>query len=194
MRTNNKIEGFHSAFNNQIRIKHPNLFLFINFIKQQQGISLVDYQRLKQGQSIREQSKNEKEKELRFQLLKIEFMRKENKISFEEYFENITHFIQYPYVKIFDFEIKGIENSDSSDESETETVLPEIDLDLTSDQGEDNFLINNCMILNQNNLAAGTNDCEKLSELIEQSTNLINSEGMTYTQLVTSGFSESFMN
>ncbi|CAF1118193.1 unnamed protein product, partial [Brachionus calyciflorus] len=140
LRTNNKIEGFHSAFNNKIRIKHPNLFLFINCIKQQQGISLVDYQRLKQGQSIREQSK--KEKELRFELLKIEFMRKENKISFED-----------------------------SDESENEIVLPEIDLDLTSDKGEINFLSNNCMILNQNNLAAGTNDCDKLCELIGQSAN-----------------------
>ena len=52
IRTNNKLEGFYSGFNRLVSQNHPNVFLLVNFLKDIQCSTAVDYERLKQGQKF----------------------------------------------------------------------------------------------------------------------------------------------
>ncbi|RNA21957.1 ac transposable element-derived [Brachionus plicatilis] len=69
VRTNNRIEGFHSGLNKMVISHHPNVFLLINHLKVQQASTMVDVARLKLGQRIRDQSKKELDKELSLEIL-----------------------------------------------------------------------------------------------------------------------------
>ena len=57
VKTNNRIEGFHSGLNKMVLKQHPNIFHLIEYLKVQQACTLVDYARLKLGQTIKIKSK-----------------------------------------------------------------------------------------------------------------------------------------
>ncbi|CAF1109505.1 unnamed protein product [Brachionus calyciflorus] len=50
IRTNNKIEGFHSGFNRMVSSSHPLIFVLINFLKDVQASASLNFERLQQCQ------------------------------------------------------------------------------------------------------------------------------------------------
>ncbi|CAF0997761.1 unnamed protein product [Brachionus calyciflorus] len=72
IRTNNNVEGFNSTYNRHVRTVHPNIFLLINFLKEQQAYALIDYERIKQSQAVRPVSKIQVEIQLTLELKKVQ--------------------------------------------------------------------------------------------------------------------------
>ncbi|CAF1006865.1 unnamed protein product, partial [Brachionus calyciflorus] len=120
VRTNNRIEGFHSAINKHIKSKffRPNFFYLgsSNYI-------LYKLFANKTRITISKQSKNDAGKDLIYGLLKFEFS---SSSEFKEYFYGISYHIKYLYEKIFNFDAQE-EFIQSNDHAENQThILPEI--------------------------------------------------------------------
>ncbi|CAF1147685.1 unnamed protein product, partial [Brachionus calyciflorus] len=79
-KTNNFIEGFHSSLNHNINRIHPNIFFLIGYLKDLQSNASIDYERLKQGQSIRKKCKQE-EKDSRLEFLKAKYKDSESELN-----------------------------------------------------------------------------------------------------------------
>ncbi|CAF1146805.1 unnamed protein product, partial [Brachionus calyciflorus] len=94
IRTNNRVEGFNSGLNRMIKTIHPNIFNLINFLKQQQANTLIDYARLKQGQILTVQSKQEQDKAIILQSLKNQFNDSGNLTDF---LTGLVQFVRFPY-------------------------------------------------------------------------------------------------
>ncbi|CAF1069668.1 unnamed protein product [Brachionus calyciflorus] len=83
VRTNNYVEGFNSALN------------------QQQSNAIVDYSRIKQSQTVRLKSNKEQEKPLTLELIKID---NKNCRNVAEYLSSLWHYVQFPYeIEIVEF-------------------------------------------------------------------------------------------
>ena len=93
-------------------MKHPNIFILINFIKKLNSTAIVDVERLKQGFEITKRSKETIDKDARIEAIKKRF--NSGKCNFEDYFIAISQQIQYTYTEA------EIEDSTSDSESETE--------------------------------------------------------------------------
>ncbi|CAF0790850.1 unnamed protein product [Brachionus calyciflorus] len=115
VRTNNRIEGFHSGLNKKISRQHSNIFLLINHLKIQQACTYVDYARIKLGQKIREVSKKDQEKEQKLEMLKNHY-KVSNDIS--NYLLALNQFIQFPYEFWYDLP----DQIQNYDENETENI------------------------------------------------------------------------
>ncbi|RNA20208.1 hypothetical protein BpHYR1_051420, partial [Brachionus plicatilis] len=98
---NNRIEGFHSGLNKMITSYHPNIFVLHKQLKVQQDCSLVDYTRIQLGQKGKEMSKKNKDKELGFELIKVQYKYSNN---IDDYLLALCQLIQYPYEYWFDSE------------------------------------------------------------------------------------------
>ncbi|CAF1092681.1 unnamed protein product [Brachionus calyciflorus] len=116
IKTNNKIEGFHSGLNKLINKSHPNTFTLIKYLKQQQSTVLIDYERVKQAQVIREQSKKIKQKVLQIELIKIQH---KNNTDFKDLLMSICEYIQYPHEYWFnDNKFSDTDDENSTDDDE----------------------------------------------------------------------------
>ncbi|CAF0766649.1 unnamed protein product [Brachionus calyciflorus] len=93
VRTNNRIEGFHSGLNKMISSQHPNKFILINHLKVQQACTSIDYARIKLGQKIKEMSKKDQEKNKKIEIIKNQFKELD---GITNYLLAINQFIQYP--------------------------------------------------------------------------------------------------
>ncbi|RNA32908.1 Ragulator complex LAMTOR3, partial [Brachionus plicatilis] len=127
-RTNNKVEGYHSAINKLVRVAHPNLFDIIDFIKSQQVSTYLNYLRLKQGTFTKKQSKEDYEKDMIYSLLKMEFS---STNDFQEYFHGISYHIRYPYEKIFEVDDSDDDfiESNSYLSASDQTTFPELNFE-----------------------------------------------------------------
>ncbi|CAF0865369.1 unnamed protein product [Brachionus calyciflorus] len=94
VKTNNRIEGFHSGLNKMVIKQRPNIFHLIDFLKVQQACTLVDYARLKLGQDIRKKSKKNQEKELSLELIKLQYV---NSDDLKNQLLALSQYVQYPY-------------------------------------------------------------------------------------------------
>ncbi|CAF0820504.1 unnamed protein product [Brachionus calyciflorus] len=94
IRTNNKVEGFHSGFNRLIMSSHPNTFLLINFLKDFQVTSVIDYERLNQGQFIQINLKKDTLKHQSIEFIKSKFTDSSN---IDQYLSSLIQFVEYPH-------------------------------------------------------------------------------------------------
>ncbi|CAF0798938.1 unnamed protein product [Brachionus calyciflorus] len=81
-RTNNRVEGFHSAIKRLLSSPHPNIYVLIDFLKQQQSCTVINYLRI--NQRIYSKQRPAKDtKNLLIELCKVEY---NSTLNFEEFF------------------------------------------------------------------------------------------------------------
>ena len=185
-----------------LRNPHPNLYILIDFLKQQQCSAQIDYLRIHQ-RIFSKQRPPKETKNLMIELCKVEY---NSTLNFKEFFRGLNYYIQYPADNIIQLDLNDesrdledefivseqiesseqseqIESSEQSEQSEQSepidvhdnTVLP----DLTLDEPIENINQNNVPV----NIELNSFNCEASN--VEANTESNISPHQTYAQLET---------
>ena len=96
----------------------------IDFLKDQQSNSSIDYERVKQCQTLRKKSKKEDEKTLTLELIKIQYRDSPN---LKEFITTLAQYIEYPYEHWLDKSDKDQYFDDNDDDdSDDDISLPDL--------------------------------------------------------------------
>ncbi|CAF1066414.1 unnamed protein product [Brachionus calyciflorus] len=141
-RTNYRVEGFHSSINKLLPNPHPNLYVLIDFLKQQQCCTLLSYLRCQQRIYARKPPVKDG-KNLILELFKVKY---NSSLNFSEFFRGLNYYIQYPNDKIIELDIRD-ERYDIEDdfvttiasitfEKNDESILPDLNWKNRSNENE----------------------------------------------------------